>query len=80
LYKGKFDDEMGLLSDPVYNRCIHHNQGTISCEALEEIPAEIHLSSNDHSVPLPGQGNAVVFEPGRKHGPLPHPGPELKPE
>lgn len=47
------------------NYCKHYNRGDMtafSCAAFENIPDEILNGDNDHSKPLPGQGNNIVFE------------------
>ena len=36
--------------------------GDLSCMAFKEIPEEILVGDNDHSEPLPGQDNDIVFE------------------
>ena len=43
--------------------CKHFNRGDIGCTAFPEgIPNEITSGENDHSTPLPDQGNDIVFE------------------
>jgi hypothetical protein len=42
--------------------CKHYGAG-LRCAAFPDgIPQEIWNTENNHSVPLPGQGNAIVFE------------------
>ena len=49
--------------DLICNRCKHTNPFRVGCEAFPEgIPDEI-LLTNEHSIPLPGQKNNIVFEP-----------------
>ena len=49
----------------ICNKCKHHfwNVDTSSCAAFDNIPNEILDGDNDHSKPLPGQKNDIVFEP-----------------
>lgn len=45
-------------------RCKHFNKYTGSCKAFpKDIPIEITSGMNNHSKPLKGQGNDIVFEP-----------------
>ncbi|GEM_PF-4414574 len=46
--------------------CKHYFDGLGSCEAFREIPAEIFAGDNDHTKPLKGQDNDIVFEPIKK--------------
>ena len=47
---------------PICNKCIH-NVGNVKCKAFpDRIPVEILRGKNDHSKPLPGQTNNIVFE------------------
>lgn len=40
-----------------------HNQGEGKCDAFPDgIPEAILSGGNDHSKPLPNQGNEIVFE------------------
>ena len=51
------------------NICKHYNREDwkhFSCKAFEDIPKEILRGKNDHSKPLPGQKNNIVFEPSKK--------------
>jgi hypothetical protein len=49
--------------DLICNRCKNTNPYRAGCEAFpEDIPIEI-LLTNEHSIPLPGQKNNIVFEP-----------------
>jgi hypothetical protein len=50
------------LPDIICNRCANHIYG-LQCKAFAVIPMEIISGENDHSEPLPDQGNNVVFEP-----------------
>jgi len=43
--------------------CKHLNRIDLSCKAFEDIPYEILSGENKHLVPLPNQGNTIVFEP-----------------
>lgn len=44
-------------------RCKHfYNFGFAMCEAFQEIPAEILSGDIDHTTPVEGQRNDVVFE------------------
>lgn len=53
-----------LISEPICVKCKHFEQETFTCTAFpEEIPEEIIQGDNDHSKPLPEQGNKIVFEP-----------------
>lgn len=47
---------------PLCNTCKHHIYG-LECKAFKVIPDEILNGENDHSVPLPDQGNEIVYEP-----------------
>lgn len=47
---------------PICNDCKNHIYGK-ECKAFDIIPGEIFLGENDHSKPLPGQKNDVIFEP-----------------
>ena len=45
--------------------CKHYhrnNSNVFSCNAFFEIPDIILLGENDHTSPLPDQGNDIVFE------------------
>lgn len=46
-------------------RCVECKNylGDLSCQAFEVIPEIILTGENDHSKPLPGQDNDIVFEP-----------------
>lgn len=50
------------MFDIVCNRCIHKDELDWSCKAFEKIPDVILFEGNDHSKPLPKQGNDIVFE------------------
>mgnify|MGYP006352127075 CR=1 FL=1 len=44
--------------------CKHYNIKKNNCKAFkEEIPHDIYVGVNDHSIPLPKQENDIVFEP-----------------
>ena len=47
---------------PICNGCENHIKG-LKCKAFEVIPDSILTGDNDHSKPLPDQGNNIVFEP-----------------
>ena len=52
-----------IYTRPICTTCKHYNPETGTCKAFpNEIPNEIYLGDNDHSKPLPGQGNEIVFE------------------
>lgn len=52
---------------PICNKCVHFKPRTISCKAFpKRIPNEILDGDNDHSKPLPNQGNDLVFTPKKK--------------
>jgi hypothetical protein len=40
-----------------------HYKGEYRCRAFELIPRNIFIGTNDHSHPLRGQKNKIVFEP-----------------
>ena len=42
--------------------CKHYELGR-QCKAFEEIPDVIWDGNNDHSKPLPGQKNDIIFNP-----------------
>jgi hypothetical protein len=45
-------------------KCKHFDDLLGGCEAFrDDIPDEILSGENDHSKPLPDQGNDIVFEP-----------------
>ncbi|CAB4218855.1 hypothetical protein UFOVP1596_47 [uncultured Caudovirales phage] len=46
---------------PVCNKCKNHIDG-LKCKAFDVIPDAIIFGDNDHSKPLPGQGNNIIFE------------------
>lgn len=45
------------------NNCKNHLVDLICLAFPDGIPEEILTGENDHSKPLPGQGNDIVFEP-----------------
>ena len=50
------------MNKTLCNNCKHY-KGLFRCEAFKEkIPDEIFNGFNDHSKPLPKQGNKIVFE------------------
>ena len=52
------------------NNCKHYhrkkNMKKFSCDAFANIPDSILSGVNQHSKPLPNQGNDIVFEPKKK--------------
>ena len=51
------------------NNCKHYhrkNMKKFSCKAFDNIPNSILLGNNQHTKPLPNQGNDIVFEPKKK--------------
>jgi hypothetical protein len=50
---------------PICNNCKNKIDG-LKCKAFDVIPDEIYDGENDHSKPLPGQKNDVIFEPKNK--------------
>lgn len=53
-----------MILEPICFKCKHLNIETSKCPAFKgDIPDEILNGDNDHSKPLPGQGNKIVFEP-----------------
>lgn len=52
-----------IILEPICFKCKHFNIETSKCAAFEkDIPEEILTGDNDHSKPLPGQGNDIIFE------------------
>lgn len=52
-----------IYSEPICLRCKHYDKDKGTCSAFpKEIPDEIYLGDNNHSKPLPKQGNKIVFE------------------
>lgn len=50
--------------DLICMKCKHYIVNENKCKAFKkEIPYEIYVGLNDHSKPLPKQGNSIVFEP-----------------
>lgn len=47
---------------PICIDCKHHIKNK-KCKAFNDIPALIWQEGNDHSKPLLGQDNDIVFEP-----------------
>jgi hypothetical protein len=55
---------MILTKQPICYKCKHFDIETSLCKAFDgDIPDEILEGDNDHSQPLPDQGNDIVFEP-----------------
>jgi len=55
---------MILSVEPICAKCKHLNVNTSLCPAFDgDIPDEILEGDNNHSKPLPGQKNNIVFEP-----------------
>jgi len=53
-----------LIVQPICYDCKHFDRDTLTCAAFPiEIPKKIFLGDNNHSKPLKGQGNKIVFEP-----------------
>lgn len=53
-----------IFLEPICFRCIHFDIETSTCKAFtNQIPDEILNGNNNHSRPLPDQGNDIVFEP-----------------
>jgi hypothetical protein len=56
---------MSTPIDPICLRCVHFRPFSGGCDAFPDgIPDEILVGDDDHSKPLPGQGNDVTFEAG----------------
>ena len=54
---------MTVIREPICFSCKHYNIDKAVCDAFSfEIPDEIYVGDNDHSKPLPNQGNDIVFE------------------
>ena len=52
-----------IYSEPICIRCKHYSLEKGTCSAFPvEIPDEIYLGDNNHSKPLPKQGNKIVFK------------------
>lgn len=53
-----------IILEPICFKCKHFDIAKSTCKAFPvEIPDEILSGENDHSEPLPEQGNDIVFEP-----------------
>ena len=51
------------ILEPICFKCRHFNIQSLNCVAfMNEIPEEIIIGNNDHSNPLPGQLNNIVFQ------------------
>lgn len=51
-----------MQADLICLNCINFNKVDFNCNAFKEIPNEILSGKNDHSEPLKGQGNKIIFE------------------
>lgn len=52
------------IKEPVCFGCKHYDEKTATCKAFpKEIPDVIYYGENNHTKPLEGQGNDIVFEP-----------------
>jgi hypothetical protein len=50
--------------DLICIKCKHYNIKKNNCKAFnDEIPQEIYIGLKEHSKPLKGQKNNIVFEP-----------------
>ena len=47
---------------PICINCENYKKES-SCKAFKEIPSKIWSEGNDHTTPLEGQENEIVFEP-----------------
>ncbi len=55
-----------IIEQPICFKCKHFSIATSTCTAFpKEIPDEILNGNNDHTEPLPDQGNDIVFEPAK---------------
>lgn len=54
-----------MTKKPICTICKHWHRDAEgwACAAFTKIPEEILLGDNEHSKPLPGQGNDIIFEP-----------------
>ena len=50
------------MQDKKCFECVYY-LGKLKCAAFNNIPDTILLGDNNHSTPLEGQGNNIVFEP-----------------
>ena len=51
------------ILEPICFNCIHFNIEEGICDAfMVQIPEDILNGDNDHSKPLPNQGNNIVFQ------------------
>lgn len=66
MMESKFVDSYNPFISPVCNDCVHYIDGT-KCRAFNVIPDEILLGDNDHSEPLAGQKNNLVFTPKKEN-------------
>ena len=57
----KASKKTALSSLPICNTCKNHING-LKCKAFDEIPDSILFGDNDHSKPLSGQKNNIIFE------------------
>ena len=52
-----------IITQPICFQCKHFDINTSTCAAFpKEIPEEILVGENNHSEPLEGQKNNIVFE------------------
>jgi hypothetical protein len=52
-----------MITEPICTKCKHFELETFTCKAFnKQIPEDILIGENDHSTPLPNQGNDIVFE------------------
>lgn len=59
-----------IFLTPICFDCQHFDENTSTCKAFpSQIPIEILNGDNDHTEPLPTQGNNIVFEP-KKNKPI----------
>ena len=57
------NEKNGVSAQPICNRCLNYIDDA-RCLAFDIIiPDEILFGENDHSKPLKGQKNDIVFEP-----------------
>ena len=57
-----FDKDPENFHFPICNKCKNFISGE-TCAAFEVIPNLILLGGNNHSSPIPGQDNDIIFEP-----------------
>lgn len=54
---------MSEAVEPICFKCKNFTPYGMGCKAFDDIPDEILLGEDDHSKPLEGQENNIVFEP-----------------